>query len=156
MQLEGEAVTLILKARDVGLVELVTQRGERGPTLRGTGYPVPVVAAPPPVSAQDSLQIHHIDVDQGDATLVVAPNGRTLLIDSGLSSHGDTVVRFLQQRGIDTLAAFLATHYDRDHYGGIPDVVKAGVVVEAWYDRGEKEFVSDKNGRRRRRVRSVH
>lgn len=68
------------------------------------------VMVPRPASAQDSLQIHHIDVDQGDATLVVAPNGRSLLIDSGLSSRGDTVAQFLEARGIDTL---LVVHYDR-------------------------------------------
>ena len=47
-----------------------------------------VVATP---IAGQQLEIHHIDVDQGDATLVVTPNGNPLLIDSGLDSRGDEV-----------------------------------------------------------------
>ena len=96
-----------------------------------------------PAAAQELLAIHHIDVDQGDATLVVAPNGRTLLIDAGLTGRGDTVARFLRQRGIDTVDAVLATHYDRDHYGGLPRVAEAGITIEAWYDRGGKAFLPE-------------
>lgn len=32
-----------------------------------------------------NLEIHHINVDQGDATLVVSPSGKTLLLDAGES-----------------------------------------------------------------------
>lgn len=102
---------------------------------------VALLAAPSVLQAQDSLTIHHIDVDQGDATLFVMPNGNTLLVDSGLTSRGDTVAEFLQAHGITQLDAFVATHYDADHYGGIPKVVEAGIEVARWYDRGEKAFV---------------
>jgi hypothetical protein len=41
-----------------------------------------------PVSAgAQTLRIFHIDVEQGDAALVVMPNGKTLLIDSGKNGH---------------------------------------------------------------------
>ncbi len=92
-----------------------------------------LVAAP--VGAQQ-LEIHHIDVDQGDATLVVTPNGSTLLIDSGLDSRGDEVSTFLQSQGIIQIDAFLCTHYDSDHYGGIDKVVAAGITVDSWFERG--------------------
>ena len=35
------------------------------------------------VADAQSLRIYHIDVDQGDATLIISPSGRTLLVDSG-------------------------------------------------------------------------
>lgn len=38
-----------------------------------------------PSSATAQLQIHHLDVDQGDATLFIMPHGRTMLVDAG---HG--------------------------------------------------------------------
>ncbi len=97
-----------------------------------------LVAAP--VGAQQ-LEIHHIDVDQGDATLVVTPNGSTLLIDSGLDSRGDEVATFLQSQGITQLDAFLCTHYDSDHYGGIDKVVAAGITVGSWFERGERQHL---------------
>lgn len=34
-------------------------------------------------SQAQSLKIYHIDVDQADATLFIAPNGSTLLVDAG-------------------------------------------------------------------------
>lgn len=43
-----------------------------------------------PLTAQ-TLRIHHIDVEQGAATLFVAPGGKTLLVDSGKNG---TVPRF--------------------------------------------------------------
>lgn len=87
------------------------------------------------------LQIYHIDVDQGDATLFVLPNGSTLLVDSGLDSRGDEVAAFLGQQGITHLDGFLGTHYDSDHYGGIDKVLEHGVEVGAWYERGERDFL---------------
>lgn len=83
-----------------------------------------------------TLRIHHIDVDQGDATLLVMPGGRTLLVDAGLDSRGSAVAAYLASLGIDRLDAFVLTHYDADHMGGVDVLVEDGVSVEAFYDRG--------------------
>jgi hypothetical protein len=40
-----------------------------------------------PVGAQ-TLRIYQIDVEQADAALVVMPNGKALLIDSGKNGTG--------------------------------------------------------------------
>ena len=48
---------------------------------------------------------------------------------------GDEVHAFLQDLRITSLDAFLCTHYDADHYGGIDKVVDAGVTVGSWYER---------------------
>ena len=90
-----------------------------------------------PVGAQQ-LEIHHIDVGQGDATLVVTPNGSTLLIDAGIDGQGDEVAAFLQGRSITQLDAFLVTHYDADHLGGVDTMIDSGITVDSWFDRGEK------------------
>src|SRR5690349_15361320 len=82
------------------------------------------------------LEIHHIDVEQGDATLLVMPNRRTLLIDSGLDGRGDEIGDFIHARGFATVDAFVLTHYDADHLGGIDKVLAEGITVGAWYDRG--------------------
>lgn len=71
------------------------------------------------------LRILAIDVGQGDATLVTGPTGRTLLIDGGPQGSGLAAVlpalRAEEIRGLDWI---LATHYDADHIGGIPEVLK--------------------------------
>ncbi len=73
------------------------------------------------------LRILVLDVGQGDATLVIGPgsNGRTLLIDAGPYGQGiTTVLPTLESLGSASLDWIVATHYDADHLGGIPEVLK--------------------------------
>src|SRR5687768_1930230 len=93
-----------------------------------------------PLSAQ-TLRIYNIDVEQADAALLVMPNGKTLLIDSGKNGHGQRVKAVRDRAGVTTIDAFVASHYHEDHYGGIDDLVDMGVPVLEAYDRGDKGFV---------------
>ncbi|MGH7498112.1 MAG: lamin tail domain-containing protein [Gemmatimonadales bacterium] len=88
-----------------------------------------------------SLRIYHIDVDQASATLFVSPAGRTLLVDSGKNGQGERIRSALQSAGVDRIDFFVDTHYHEDHYGGIDEVVDAGVPVGTAYDRGDKGFL---------------
>lgn len=85
-----------------------------------------------PLAAQQ-LEIHHIDVDQGDATLFVLPNGSTFLVDAGLDGKGAAAGAYIRSLGIDTVDAFVLTHYDADHLGGVD---KLGVPIRTFFDRG--------------------
>lgn len=73
---------------------------------------------------QRTLRVAFLDVGQGDAIYIEAPDNTQLLIDGG---SGSQVVAQLSQhipfydRSID---AVMTTHPDRDHIGGIPDVLK--------------------------------
>ena len=89
------------------------------------------------VSAQQ-LRVYFIDVDQADATLIVSPSGQTLLVDSGRNGHGSRLQAAMQAAGVTQIDHFVATHYHEDHYGGIDDLVNAGVTVVNSYDRGDK------------------
>lgn len=91
-------------------------------------------------SAQ-TLRIYNIDVEQADAALVVMPNGKTLLIDSGKNGHGQRLKDVMNQAGVTKIDAFVASHYHEDHFGGIDDLVNMGVPVLEAYDRGDKQFV---------------
>lgn len=70
------------------------------------------------------LMVAFLDVGQGDAIFVKAPNGRQMLIDGGMNS---AVLRELGQvmpfydRSIDVV---VATHADADHIGGLVEVLK--------------------------------
>ena len=61
------------------------------------------------------LKIIFIDVGQGDSTLIIMPNGKSVLIDGGEKSMGDIVLSTLQQYGISKLDVIVSTHPHKDH-----------------------------------------
>lgn len=67
------------------------------------------------------LQVHFIDVGQGDCTLIVC-DGHAMLIDAGEDSKGTAIQLYLQKQGIAALDYVIATHPDADHIGGM-DVI---------------------------------
>jgi competence protein ComEC len=90
-------------------------------------------------ASRQTLRIYQIDVERADAALLVMPNGKTLLIDSGKNGHGQRIRNVMQQAGVMQIDAFVNSHYHEDHFGGIDDLVDAGVPVLESYDRGDKE-----------------
>jgi competence protein ComEC len=88
-----------------------------------------------------TLEIHFINVGQGDSTLVVGPTGETILVDTGdFRDEGAYVIDYLESRGIDRIDALVSTHADADHIGGHAAVIEhfetEGDGVGAVYDPG--------------------
>ena len=87
------------------------------------------------------LEIHHIDVGQGDSTLIITPANETVLIDSGdWRQDGSAVIDYLEAQGIDRIDHLVATHADADHIGGHAAVIehfeRTGEGIGAAYDSG--------------------
>lgn len=70
------------------------------------------------------LTVAFLDVGQGDAIFIEAPNGNQMLIDGG---RGRAVLEKLSKvmpfydRSIDVV---IATHPDQDHIGGLPNIFR--------------------------------
>ncbi|AXY09557.1 S-layer protein [Bacillus thuringiensis LM1212] len=71
------------------------------------------------------LEVHYIDVGQGDATFIKSPNGETILIDGGNNGKDKVVENYLKQLGFQTINYMIATHPDADHVGGLDEVLYA-------------------------------
>ena len=71
---------------------------------------------------EGDLTVHFIDVGQADCALVEA-GGEYMLIDGGNRDDGQLVVSYLQQQGVEELAAVVCTHAHEDHVGGLPSVL---------------------------------
>ena len=81
------------------------------------------------------LEVHFIDVGQGDSILVISPDGGTLLIDTATSGAADVILDYLYAHNINTLDYMLTSHFHSDHLGGAPTVL-FNVPVGVCYDRG--------------------
>jgi beta-lactamase superfamily II metal-dependent hydrolase len=98
-----------------------------------------VVSAPPAqaVTATGRLQIHHMDVGQGDGLLIISPLGQTALVDDGVYTDCTKVKAYLQALGVTQLDYHFASHYHADHVGCIDDLAAIGITVQtAGWDRG--------------------
>ncbi len=90
-----------------------------------------------PLLAAQDLQVHFIDVGQGDSTLIVSPTGQSFLLDGGYWGEGSgKIVPLLNQLGITHLDHVGATHYHADHVGGLDEVWNAGIRASNAWDRG--------------------
>ena len=86
-----------------------------------------------------AMQIYFIDVEGGQATLIVSPSGQSLLIDTGWPGYegrdADRIVAAAHQAGLKQLDYVLITHHHRDHVGGVPQLVD-GIKVGTFLDHG--------------------
>jgi hypothetical protein len=70
-----------------------------------------------------NLEIHHINIGQGDTTLIVGPTGKSLLLDAGesywnSSTDAETVGPYIETvLGCKQLDYVLITHFHVDHIG---------------------------------------
>ena len=77
----------------------------------------------------DQLEIHIINVEQGDCTLIVAigtgGEKTALLFDAGKPGKGDKyIVPYLKSIDISELKYIVLSHHDGDHLGGLDEVLK--------------------------------
>ncbi len=84
------------------------------------------------------MEVHFIDVGQGDATLVKC-GGFSMLIDAGDDSKGTTVQNYLKKQGVEKLDYLLLTHPDADHIGGAPVIITKFDIDTVFISNYEKD-----------------
>ena len=72
-------------------------------------------------SAPDVLEVHFLDVGQGDSTLIICGE-EAMLIDAGDNEQGTKIQNYLSNQGVESLKYAVCTHPDEDHIGGM-DVI---------------------------------
>jgi competence protein ComEC len=97
------------------------------------------------LASRHSLEVTSIDIGQGDSFLIVTPDGRTLLLDSGGMLNGehanfdvgeDVVSPFLWSLGISYLDTVAVSHTHVDHAGGMIAVINNFHPKELWLPPG--------------------
>jgi beta-lactamase superfamily II metal-dependent hydrolase len=95
------------------------------------------------VTPNGRLLIVHLDVGQGDGSVVISPLGQVVMIDDGVGGNptpasGVKVPAQLQALGITHVDHHFASHYHADHIGLFKTIFGAGGVATLGYgwDRG--------------------
>ncbi|HKP73100.1 MAG TPA: ComEC/Rec2 family competence protein, partial [Pyrinomonadaceae bacterium] len=91
-------------------------------------YRKPAPQVPPP--SGDELSVHVLDVGQGDSILIVAPGGKTALVDASVPGSGKKVLAAMQRYGVDHVDLLITTHAHADHIGGADEVIKGTKVYK--------------------------
>ena len=86
------------------------------------------------------LRIEIIDVEGGQATLIVTPAGESMLVDAGFPGHGDRdadrIAAAVRRAGVERIDYMLVTHYHGDHVGGVPAVAER-IPIVTFVDYGD-------------------
>jgi len=92
------------------------------------------------------LQIYFIDVEGGQATLIVSPTGQSLLIDTGWAGFNgrdsDRIVAAAKMAALKQLDYVLITHYHRDHVGGVTQLADR-MKIATFVDHGPNQEDTD-------------
>jgi competence protein ComEC len=91
------------------------------------------------VWAGKSLEIFFIDVEGGQSTLIVDPEGESLLIDTGWPDangrDADRIMAAAKAANIDHIDCLILTHYHSDHAGGVEQLASR-IPIAAFGDHG--------------------
>ena len=107
------------------------------------GLALAVQSTPDRAAAQTrtTLDIYVIDVEGGNATLLVAPSGESLLIDTGNVApaaairDAERIMVAARDAGLARIDNLIITHWHGDHYGGVVELSKR-IPIRHFIDHG--------------------
>jgi beta-lactamase superfamily II metal-dependent hydrolase len=89
--------------------------------------------------AAKPLEIYFVDVEGGQATLIVTPSGESLLVDTGWPGFNgrdaDRIVAAAKLARVTRIDDLVITHYHADHVGGVTQLVER-IPVVTFIDHG--------------------
>lgn len=93
-------------------------------------------------SSLTQMQVHFLDIGQGDSTLITCGE-HSMLVDAGNNSKGTAIQDTLQYQGITELDYVVGTHPDADHIGGLDVIITkfpSGALLMPDYEKDTKTY----------------
>ncbi|WP_199241173.1 lamin tail domain-containing protein [Halorubrum sp. SS7] len=120
MKRTGGALKVLLV---VGIVVLAgcagAAPGDQAPTGPDTDDETPAG------TANGTVEVHYINVGQSVSTLILGPEGETMLVDTGhYNDDGEYVLEYLRRHDVTRIDHLVTSHNDADHIGGNAAVIE--------------------------------
>jgi len=105
---------------------------------------------PEPLKTEGTLDIYFVDVEGGQATLIITPDGETLLFDAGYTGQGkkdslpgdagkardaQRIAAAAKDANISRIDYLLISHFHRDHFGGVMELAQL-LPIDTILDHG--------------------
>ena len=99
----------------------------------------PKTETPKTDSLEGQLEVHFVDVGQGAAQVIIAPNKKVMVIDGGNNDDEDDMVAYLKQLGVSKIDILIGTHPDADHIGGIDAVIDSFDIGKIYMPKVQRD-----------------
>lgn len=90
---------------------------------------------PPKPTGELKIVVLDVGPAEGDSILILAPGGKSVLVDAGDAGKGKVVLEALKRHKVEKLDYFIATHPHPDHIGAADEVLN-GIKVATVIDNG--------------------
>ncbi len=87
---------------------------------------------------QDRLQVYFFNAGKADASILYTDES-AVVIDTGTSGEGKTILRYMQENGIEDIDCLIITHFDKDHVGGAAELIAGTDVKEVLISNSPKD-----------------
>lgn len=91
-----------------------------------------------PEDTYDLMEVHFLDVGQGDCTLIQCGD-KAMLIDTSTSDQGTAIQNYLSKNGVEKLEYLVLTHPDSDHIGSAAVIITKFDINTAFISNYEKD-----------------
>jgi len=92
-------------------------------------------SGPPRPTGELKIVVLDVGPVEGDSILILAPGGKSVLIDAGDAGKGKVVLEALKRHKVEKLDYFIATHPHPDHIGAADEVLN-GIKAQTVIDNG--------------------
>jgi beta-lactamase superfamily II metal-dependent hydrolase len=98
-----------------------------------------LVASAAILPAAKNLEVYSIDVEGGQATLIVSPSGESMVVDTGWGGHNkrdaERIAAAAKMAGVKKIDYLMITHYHADHVGGVAQLAEK-LPIRNFVDHG--------------------
>ena len=98
------------------------------------------------------LQIITFDVQNADCFLIKTPQSKFFIIDTGRAAFqggkaqaNSIIIKYLKDRGIKNIEGLIITHFDNDHSGGAPDIIRNFKIENVYINSFDDKTMTSKN-----------